>query len=394
MVVDTRALNRSAVLTELLRSRPATRRDIAATTGISAATVTRAVEDLLHEGIVREEEEIKTGARGRRAILLDLVVERAHVVGVDLGASNTRIIVADLAGNPLVAHQAVTPRDDDPGRLGDWLSGLICRLAGLWWDTTAQVRIGIPGAVRPVDGLVSNAPNLPQVESPGFQEALRRGLGRPLVLDNDANYALLGELRFGAAREASTAVMLTFGTGLGAGIAINGQVLRGASGVVGEFGQLPVGPLGSRLEHMVTGPGIMLRAAEAGVALSEPAALFDADGHPGLALLRGQFDSAVVIALVAAMVSCEPQCIVLGGQVGRRIAADTERYREAVEVSLTVAPSIVAAELGDFSGAAGAVAEALRTCYLDLGADEQLIAGLPASSALDAEAIRAVLTQG
>ena len=63
--------------------------------------------------------------------------------------------------------------------------------------------------------------------------------------------------------------MLTLGAGVGAGLAVEGRLLWGARGLVGEFGQLPVGPMGSRLEQMVTGPGIMQRAQEANAHLDD-----------------------------------------------------------------------------------------------------------------------------
>jgi glucokinase len=391
VVYDTRELNRSAVLTELLRRRPVSRRDIAAATGISAATVTRAVEGLMVEGIVRQERELPVGKRGRRAVLLDVVAERRHVVGVDLGATNTRIIVADLAGRPLAATQLLTRQTADPADLAGWLARTIEQLAGQDWATTTEVCVGVPGAVSTADQAISNAPNLPQVEEPAFLETLTAAVGRTLRLDNDANCALLGELHFGAAALADTAAMLTIGTGLGTGLAIERQVLRGQHGLIGEFGQLPVGPLGARLEHMVTGLGIMRRAAEAGVSLAAPAELFERTDSPQLAYLRAQFDQAMLIVLAAVTVSCDPQCIVIGGGVGRSLAPHIEGYRDSLRATLRVAPAIIPAALGDYSGAAGAVAEGLQASYLDLGVQAEHLTDLPAVGTLTAESIAAAV---
>ncbi len=111
----------------------------------------------------------------------------------------------------------------------------------------------------------------------------------PVSIDNDANYALLGERYFGVARSAPNAVMFTLGLGLGAGVMIDGRLFRGIHGLVGEFGSLPIGPLGTRLEHLVTGFGIMRRAAELGIELSSPADLFGPLSGT-LADLRRQFE--------------------------------------------------------------------------------------------------------
>ncbi|MDR1512273.1 MAG: ROK family transcriptional regulator [Propionibacteriaceae bacterium] len=389
MVHDIRELNRSAVLAGLLRHRPVSRRDIAHHTGISAATVTRVVEGLAAEGIVREGADLPAAKRGRRAVLLDVVADRAHVVGVDLGATNTRIIVADLTGRPLVAAQTPTAQEANPDHLADWLAAEIRARAGSLWDSASLVCLGVPGAVRYLDQVISNAPNLPQVEDPTFAASLRARLDRRLQLDNDANYALLGELHFGAASSARRAAMLTIGTGLGAGLAIDRQVLRGEHGLVGEFGQLPVGPLGARLEHMVTGPGILRHAAEAGLTLTSPAELFLADVDFPLANLRAQFDQAMLIVLAAVMVSCEPQCVVLGGGVGSNLTPAIHRYRESIESTLRKAPEILPAALGDYSGAAGAVVAGLKTAYGDLGVREDDLTDLPAVGELTAATIAA-----
>ncbi|MFV0407295.1 MAG: ROK family protein [Propioniciclava sp.] len=391
MPTESRGLNRSAVLSELLRRRPVSRRDIAAVTGISPATVTRTVEQLLAEGIVGEVRQEESEARGRRAVLLDVVADQRHVIGVDLGASNTRIIVADFIGQPLVARQRATAADLDARALAVWLAETIIGFAGPAWETTEVVGVGIPGAIRSSDGSITNAPNLPQVEDPSFVSNLQQLLGRNLLVDNDSNYALIGELRFGVARGTSTSAMLTIGAGLGVGMAVDGRIVRGHNGIIGEFGQLPVGPLGARLEHMVTGPGIMRHAADAGVKLSDPAELFDAS-NSSVAQVRRLFDQALLIVLTAVTVSCDPECIVLGGRVGTRVGADIERYRQGLLTTLNMTPTLAVSELGDLSGAAGAVAVSLQHSYRTLGAGEPGISELPAASPLNAAQLQTVLT--
>jgi len=152
--------------------------------------------------------------------------------------------------------------------------------------------------------------------------------------------------------------MLLIGAGLGAALAIEGRVLRGRHGLVGEFGQLPVGPFGAPLEHMVTGPGILRRAEEAGIALRAPEELFS--GSPRVAALRARFDSALGIVLTAVAVSCEPEVVVLGGGIATSLAPHLPGYREELAASLRVAPELRLAELQDRSGAVGAMITALR----------------------------------
>lgn len=376
MVQDTRQLNRHAVLTALLAARPASRKEIAELSGISPATVTRAVEQLLAEGIVTEKNEIVSESRGRRAVELDVVPDRHYALGIDLGATNTRMLVVDFLGQPVTRRSLPTPAFDTPSDLIRWLAAEAVGTASEVWAQVEWVCLGLPGAVSRQRS-VSNAPNLSHVESEGFLDEIETTLGKPMGFDNDANYALLGELHYGAATNIPNAAMLTIGYGLGAGLAIDGRILQGERGLIGEFGQLPIGPLGSRLEHMVTGSGIMRRAEEAGASMAEPADLFAADAPAALQALRAQFDQALVIALAAVTVASDPETIVLGGGFAASLEPHVGRYRAMLEQSLRVAPAIVTAQLGAYSGAVGAAVAALHQTYAQLGVHPDTIVRLP-----------------
>jgi len=388
VVQDTRELNRSAVLTQLLRDRPSSRKQIAAATGISQPTVTRAVDELISDGVLAEGEEIVVESRGRRARSIDLIGDRSYALGIDLGASSTRIVLVDLLAQPVRVSALPTPASLGPHELAHWLADqLRAVIPRQIWQRTNQVAIGLPGAVSQEDLSVSNAPNLPAVEDPGFLAALRDELGKPVHLDNDANYALLGEQRFGAAKDAPNAAMLTLGAGLGAGLAVEGKLLKGSRGLVGEFGQLPVGPMGSRLEHLVTGPGILSRAKEANVELNDPSELFAKDTSPLVRSLRAQFDQALLIVLMAIVVSCEPSTIVLGGGISKSLASELSQYEESLRTALRYAPKLTPAELGDFSGAAGAAVASLHAEYLAIGVQREALAALPGWATLTASAL-------
>jgi glucokinase len=390
MVQSTRMMNRGTVLAEVFRLAPASRKQIAEATGISTATVTRAVDSLIEEGLLLEGSEIVSENRGRRAVLLDVVAGRSYVVGIDLGASNTRIIVADLLANPILALDVATPSALNAPDLAEWLAAEVRSAAGRNWRLVGAVCLGLPGAVGRIDRSISNAHHLTQVEDRRFLQRFEAAVQKVVMIDNDANLALLGEQRFGAARASPTAAMLTLGTGLGAGIAIDGKVLQGDRGLVGEFGQLPVGPLGTKLEHMLTGPGILRRAAEAGVALLSPAELFVEKDKGGIETLRAHFDHALLIALTAITVSCEPNIIVLGGGIAKSLTSSLGRYESALEHNLRMSPRLLPATLGDFSGAVGAVVAGLHAVYAGLGMQQESLADLPVSQTLTPETIRRV----
>lgn len=374
---DIRAINRATVITELLRSRPASRSNIAQSTNISAATVSRAVDQLIADGLVHEVSAVVTESRGRRPVLLDFVAGTVLVAGVDLGASSARFVIADLVGKTHFELVTPTPTDADPATLARWVAHQLSSESGELFARLRFASIGLPGAVNQNDRTVSNAPNLPAIESPSFIAELEKAFGIPIEVDNDVNYALLGEMRFGAATEHSTAAMLTLGAGLGAALAIDGTILHGRRGLVGEFGALPVGPRGERLEQLVTGPGIMRRAQSNGHALSEPAELFHTPNGAERSAQRNEFDHALVIALTAITVSCESDIIVLGGGIARSLTSDLSRYEEALREHLQFSPQLVHPALGDLSGAIGAAVSSLHRAYAELGVPASALAELP-----------------
>lgn len=364
------------MLAELIRRRNTTRSDLIAATSVSAATVSRAVDLMIADGIVREVSDVATGARGRKPVLLEVVGDSAQVVGIDLGASACRIVVMDLVAEPGYRVELPTPTHLSPEALADWLADAVLGL-----DTRptriSRVAVGLPGAVQLDGRRVTNAPNLPQVEDPAFLARLEHRLDLTVEFDNDANYALLGEQKFGAATRAATAGILTVGAGLGAAVAIDNRLIRGRHGIVGEFGHLLVGPLGSRLETLVTGPMLVASAAQLGVSISSPSELFDERVPRELAPLVMQFDNALLVALTALIVSVDPEVVVIGGGIAKSLANRFDRYERELERNLGLRVPLVAAQLGDFSGAVGAAVSGLQSVYSAMGVPSQVVAELP-----------------
>ncbi|WP_280175088.1 ROK family transcriptional regulator [Micromonospora cremea] len=377
-----RRANRSTVLAHVLTHGPVTRTAIGQETDLSPATVSRIVEQLLDEGLLTETDGAPTATRGRRATRVAIAAGRGVVCGVDVGGSNVRLVVADLAATPLVGRTVPTPAGYDAPRLAQWLADLIRQTVGDNLDRLDCVAVGLPGAVRQHDRTVSNAPNLPQVEDPEFLRLLEKRLATGVEVDNDSNYALLGELRFGAARDAQTAVMFTIGAGLGAGVAIERRLFRGRSGLVGEFGHLPAGPLGVALEQIITGPGILARARDLGLPFDNPADVFHSKDSR-LVPVKQYVEQALLIILTAAVVAYEPEVIVLGGGISHALKPDLGRLGGRLREIVPAAAAVVhSAELGDLSGALGAVVAALHTAYGRLGLAELDLAHVPQSDAL------------
>lgn len=371
---DVRAGNRSTVLRELLKNRPTTRKQIAFDSGLSAATVSRAVEDLIHEGIVDEGAELSSRNRGRRAIQIDVVKDLCFVAGIDIGASKTRISIANFVGEPVAVTTTETQHFDAPRAFATWLLEQIAKVAGSRWQNISTIGIGVPGSVREDQQAITNAPNLEIVEQPQFLAELRKDSGRLVTVDNDVNLALLGEQCFGAARDTPNSALVNIGAGLGTALSVNNAILHGPTGLVGEYGNMPFAD--SRLENYLTGPGLSRLLAQAGFSDTRPETLFTRVGSD-LAPIRELVDKAFVTLLTAVSVSIEPTVLILGGGVIESLSPSLSRYEDLLRTYVHQAPNVVPAQLGELSGAIGAHVAALHTVYESYGIPQSALIGIP-----------------
>ena len=169
-----------------------------------------------------------------------------YSIGLDLGGTNLRAAAIDRAGDLLEKVSGSTPfsegRDAVLAEMVQSISALRDRLgsAGL-----AGIGIGVPGFILIREGIIRNSNNLPFLEDFPIRDEIERRLSTPVVLENDASAAALGEKWRGAGREVDDLVLLTLGTGIGGGIISGGRVIRGFAGMAGELGHLTVVPNGN-----------------------------------------------------------------------------------------------------------------------------------------------------
>jgi predicted NBD/HSP70 family sugar kinase len=365
-----RRSNRSALLRILLAGSRLSRTDLARDSGLSKATVSRVVDELIDEGLVRQTAEIPASHRGRRAVELEFAAEVGFTCGIDMGATNTRLIVSDLSGRPVGLRRLRTPPGSDAQTLASWLAGNVFELCGPGGDPDNlwATSIGVPGVVDPRSDAITRGDNLPAVEGLDFVSAVRAALPGTVVFDNDANAALVGELAFGAGRGRRSVVVFTLGTGIGAGVSVDGRLLRGRGGFVGEFGYLPVGGAESlTLEQAAGGAYLLERAQARDIQISEPAELFAADAPKDVAALRREIQRALVTAFAAVTAAYEPEAIVLAGAVGESLFRWLPELQRDLSATIGAAPELLPAECGDAAGGLGALVHALELAYARLG---------------------------
>lgn len=307
-------------------------------------------------------------------------------VGVDLGGTNVQTIVLGGDDERLGWSKMKTPSTGDRATVLDVIdAGIHAALgdADLGLGDVSQIGVGTPGVV--IDGTVGGASNVPGwFERFSLREGLTSKIGMPVRIANDVTAAAAAESRFGAARGFDQALVVFVGTGVGAGLIINGRPYEGALGGAGEFGHTVVQlggavcPCGRRgCVEAYAGRRAMRMAAERAVAAGRETVLFSVQDDKGKervtsgvvkeALERGDELTADLVdgaveALGAGIASAvnllDVEVVVIGGGLADKLGEPFLRNIEAAMIKhLFLMPpkvEVAASELGDEGGALGA----------------------------------------
>ncbi len=239
-------------------------------------------------------------------------------LGVDIGGTKTDAVLVDDAGR--VLHRHVRPTGFGPEEVLANVSGAVnevCASAGIELSHADSIGVGVPGSV--VDGMVTHAQNLGITRLDLAQELATRWGVRPTV-DNDVNAAAVGAWVTAGAGRTSIA-LLNLGTGLTAGVVLDGKLWRGARGTVGEIGMIsfdPAGPEGpdgipGGLETCASGSGISWQAGGESAASVLARADVDADA----ALIRERLFEAVATAVRVLVLTLDVEEVLIGGGLTR-----------------------------------------------------------------------------
>jgi len=356
-----RRLNLQRVLAAAIaREGPFTRAELIEVTGLSAPTVGSLASHLIRSGLLTD---IGAGPSrgGRRPARMEFNARHGVVAGIDLGPTRTHLGIADLRGDLLTDRRIVpTPQEADPGallaRLAQEVRALM-RQAEVPASRLLAVGAGAPGAVDPIRGMVvALAPNLTGWTEVPMGTILKTALGAPVIVENDVNLAVLGEHWKGAARGHDNCVFLSFGTGIGAGIMVHGQLHHGHRFLAGEIGLMCMGPqyvgqdFGSRgcLETL-TGLGALKTRWNPAKAASADwvADLFRAAARGDAVARETVADAGTMVGIATANVCSllDPSVIVLGGALVAQGAPIVVDVRRIVEGIVPTPPPIVASSL-------------------------------------------------
>ena len=233
-----REINRRLVLNLLRTRQPISRADLARLSGLQRSTISLIVEELLAEQWLIEGPAVRL-PRGRRPTMLSLNDDRA-IIGVDIRPTETTIALADLNGEFLSSEVIDTPRDADTA-----IDAMLERILPLVHSGKKIEGIGIslPGRVDPVTGQLLFAPNLGW-KNCNLGERVSQATGLAVELENAANACVLAAVWFDKMEDCRNLLMVLVSEGIGAGIYVNGQLVRGHNGLAGEFGHVSIDPNG------------------------------------------------------------------------------------------------------------------------------------------------------
>lgn len=168
-----------------------------------------------------------------------------YAIGVDLGGTNLRAAAIDTTGKIIEKAAGATNLSAGRDAVISDIVGSIVKLRARGGPDLVGIGVGTPGIIAVEAGVLKQSPNLPAFDNFPMRDELERLLQAPVLLENDANAAALGEKWMGAGRDVEDLVLMTLGTGVGGGIVSCGRVLHGFMGMAGEVGHITVVPNGN-----------------------------------------------------------------------------------------------------------------------------------------------------
>ncbi|HYM79812.1 MAG TPA: ROK family protein [Candidatus Limnocylindria bacterium] len=291
-------------------------------------------------------------------------------IGLDLGGTDLKAGWVDAAGGVHDFFKQPSRTQESAEAPLEALAKAVAKLRRLRPNARpVGVGVGSPGVIDPRSGAqVGRTAHLPHWQDFPLRDRVAERLGLHVTVDNDANLAALAETRLGAGRGARVALMVTLGTGIGCGIVVEGDVLRGAFGGAGEIGHLPFGSAGRVCPCGVAGcaepeasaRGLEEAARAAGLPLTDATSVFAAAGRgePVALGLADRMADRLGAVLATAINLLNPDVVVIGGggaEAGEpllaRVRAALDRYALA---SHRQGLRVVRAALGERAGVAGA----------------------------------------
>lgn len=240
--------NQTLVL-DMIRRSPSglSRIELAELTGLSAQTLSNVARRLTLAGLILEGERVVVAGPGKPRTLLRLNRSARFAVGIHLDPSIDTFVVVDLSGS-IVAHTETPPEDTDStpdliAALAGSTSALL-RSADVPFDRVLGIGAAVPGPIDDATGMLLTPPLLPNWHHTRVRDLLIEATGLPVMVEKDVVAAMVGELWADVDHALRDAALLYYGAGVGLGVAIDGDAVRGRTGNAGDIAHLVVDPSG------------------------------------------------------------------------------------------------------------------------------------------------------
>lgn len=314
--------NRAAILALLGARGPASRADLARALDLSPALITRLTRDLLADGLI-EELERRPSRGGRPAQQLGLVPASIGAIGLKIAPDHVTLVEVGIDG---VVTRTLTSAFDASDRLS--LRSLVDLTTSFLADAehtqVLGIGVGLPGSVLGQSEDLVDSTQLRWNQVP-LGSALRHATGLPVLIDNNVSALALAESLYGVGRGHDNFLVVTIGSGIGAGIVSNGAIVRGHTGNAGEIGHIPTvegGPTcqcGAQgcLEALIGAEGLLATATEAGLDVTGGLASVTTSADGGNAAARAVFSDAghfLGRAVAGVVNTLDPQIVVILGE--------------------------------------------------------------------------------
>ena len=233
--------NKRIILNLIRQKKQISRSEIAKKTGLTAPSITRIVDSLVHNDELVEYIGPGHSNGGRPPLMVKFKSEKNYIIGIDLGATYIRGCMVDLYGNFISEVQVPTEIDQGFAFIIEKLVSIINKLesrkeasAKIW-----GVGIGVAGLVNSNTGIIESSPDF-KWYNVNLHEKLKDKIDLPFFYDNSTRLMALGELDFGNKKNLKNFAVINVGYGIAAGLVIEGNLVNGHKGFAGEFGHISV----------------------------------------------------------------------------------------------------------------------------------------------------------
>lgn len=382
-----KSLNKSIILNKIRIDGPISRAQIAKETELTPPTVGTMVKELLAQGLIKESQ-LGASQGGRKPTMLVLHVQGFHIIGVDVGPSQIRFIISDLAGE--IADellQEIDPSIENEAFLKMLKQGI--QLLMNQHPSLQFIGIGVAmhGVVDAEQGISIFAPNLDLRNIP-IKETLEQSFAMNVKVENDAKALALGESWFQVGTAEKSMIAINIGQGIGAGMVIDGKLYHGEHGIAGEIGHMMIDLRGKKcscgnhgcLQTIASGPAIADRAQElidAGNSsiLAQQHMPLTAEMVHQAAVAGDELARAVLheagtylgIALANLIHTFNPSSVIIGGGVAKAGSYILEPIMEAMKSRVIYDRAqdtvVQLSKLSDYGSSLGAVALVLSELF-------------------------------